>query len=97
MANFSASLQSAVDALTKAVSTLSPDDQTRVNYAVQELLPVIADELEAVAAQYANRLPVFGGVADNFIKSAITGALDQALNDLAKAKDAIAASAPKAS
>jgi hypothetical protein len=87
----SAVLTGALDAVRDAVRALSPDDQTRVNYALTALEPVIADELDAVAGAYLKKLPVFGGVADDLVKSAVAKALDDGLAQLTAAKSAIGA------
>jgi hypothetical protein len=72
-----------------AIATLSPDDQTRVNYAFDALEPVVKDELDLVAATYLHKLPVFGGIADAIVKDAIGKALDEGLSQLTAAKSKI--------
>ena len=86
----SQALQNAIQEVHSAVATLSPDDQTRVNYALQALEPVLADELNRVAATYLAKLPVFGGLADGLVKGAINQVLEDGLAQLTAAKAAIA-------
>ena len=84
-------LTTALQAVRGAIATLSPDDQTRVNYAFDALEPVVKDELDHVAATYLGRLPVFGGIADGIVKDAIGRALDEGLEQLTAAKSKIGA------
>jgi hypothetical protein len=77
--------------LRNAVATLSPDDQTRINYALTDLEPVIQDELDSVAATYLTKLPVFGGLADSIVKDAVAKALDAGLAELTAARSTIPA------
>lgn len=87
----SQALQDAVQVVRTAVASLSPDDQTRVNYALQALEPVLTDELNKVAATYLTKLPVFGSLADSLVKGAINNVLEDGLEQLTAAKAAIAA------
>ncbi len=87
----SAALNNVLANVRAAIATLPPDDQTRVNYAFNDLEPVLKDELDAVAAQYLNRLPLFGGIADGIVQGAINRALDEGLAQLTAAKAAIGA------
>lgn len=89
--NPSDALASAMTAVRGAIATLSPDDQTRVTYAFDALEPVLKDELDAVAASYLGKLPVFGGVADGIVKDAIGKALDEGLAQLTTAKSQLGA------
>ena len=82
-------LTTALQGLRGAIATLSPDDQTRVNYAFEALEPVVKDELDRVAAAYLGKLPVFGGIADGIVKDAIGKALDDGLAELTAAKTQI--------
>ena len=84
-------LTTALQTVRGAIATLSPDDQTRVNYAFDALEPVVKDELDLVASTYLQKLPVFGGIADGIVKDAIGKALDQGLAELTAAKTAVAA------
>ena len=85
----SEALTSALGAVRGAIATLSPDDQTRVNYAFEALEPVLKDELDLVAATFLDKLPVFGAVADGIVKDAIGKALDEGLSQLTAAKSKI--------
>jgi hypothetical protein len=87
----SEALTTALQTLRGAIATLSPDDQTRVNYAFDALEPVVKDELDLVAATFLGKLPVFGGIADGIVKNAIGRALDEGLSDLTAAKSKIGA------
>jgi len=87
----SEALTTALQTLRGAIATLSPDDQTRVNYAFDALEPVVKDELDLVAATYLGKLPVFGGVADGIVRDAIGKALDEGLAQLTAAKSKIGA------
>ena len=87
----SEALTTALQTLRGAIATLSPDDQTRVNYAFEALEPVVKDELDLVAATYLDKVPVFGGIADGIVKDAISKALDQGLAELTAAKSKIGA------
>jgi hypothetical protein len=87
----SEALTTALQTLRGAIATLSPDDQTRVNYAFDALEPVVKDELDLVAATFLGKLPVFGGIADGIVKTAIGRALDEGLSDLTAAKSKIGA------
>ena len=87
----SEALTTALQTLRGAIATLSPDDQTRVNYAFEALEPVVKDELDLVAATFLSKLPVFGGIADAIVKNAIGRALDEGLSDLTAAKSKIGA------
>lgn len=84
-------LTAALQGLRGAIATLTPDDQTRVNYAFDALEPVLKDELDAVAASYLGKLPVFGGIADGIVKGAVAKALDEGLAQLTAAKTKIGA------
>jgi hypothetical protein len=68
------------DAIAKwraEVATLSPADQTRVQYAETDLLPLAVDLVKAFADAYLAKLPVFGGLAEG-----INRELDRAGADL---------------
>jgi hypothetical protein len=81
----------AIAAIRSAIATLPPDDQTRITYAIDALEPVLDDELDKVANSYLGKLPVFGGIADDIVKSAIGKALDEGLAQLTAAKSKIGA------
>ncbi len=87
----SEALTTALQTLRGAIATLSPDDQTRVNYAFEALEPVVKDELDLVAATWLDKVPVFGGIADGIVKDAIGKALDEGLAQLTAAKSKMAA------
>jgi hypothetical protein len=84
-------VQTALATVRDAMAGLSPEDQARVNYALQALEPVIADEFDKAAATYIDKLPVFGGIADDLVKAAVSKALEDGLAQLTAAKSAIGA------
>ena len=87
----SEALTTALQTLRGAIATLSPGDQTRVNYAFDALEPVVKSELDLVADSYLQKLPVFGGIADDVVKNAVGKALDEGLAQLTAAKSKIGA------
>jgi hypothetical protein len=89
-ASFSASLNNALANLRAAIGALSADDQQRVMYALNDLEPVLKDELDALADKGTKTLPVFGSFADSLVKGAVNKALDDALAQLNAAKSTLA-------
>lgn len=81
----------AIQEVRNAVATLSPDDQRRITYAVADLEPVIADELDKVAAAYLAKMPVFGPMADALVKNAIAAGLAEAESQLTAVKTSVGA------
>ena len=65
-------LDSAVAALKAEIASLTPDEQTRINYALTDLLPLVAELIEGAAHPYLAKIPFVGGV--------IEGAVDAGIN-----------------
>ena len=66
-------LDSALAAFKAELATLTPDEQTRITYALTDLLPLIAELAEGAAHPYLAKIPLVGGmiegVADNAINA----------------------------
>ena len=84
--------------LTNALSNMRTAIEAQPEPARGELMKaagwvedVVKTELDAVAARYLGRMPVFGGIADAIVQGAINTALDEGLAQLTAAKSALGA------
>lgn len=75
-------LDGALAAFHAVIATLAPADQTRVYYAISDVVPLGVDELTAVADLELRRIPLLGGFAVGFANSAIASAGQVVLSKL---------------
>ena len=64
-------IESALAAFKAELATLTPDEQTRINYALTDLLPLIAELAEGAAHPWFAKIPLVGGVIENAVDGAI--------------------------
>ena len=55
-------------------ATLTPVDQLRLDYLMQDGLPLIVDIIKAAAKPQVMKIPVIGGVADDAVNAALDAA-----------------------
>ena len=84
----SAALNNALSNLRTAIENQPEPARTDLMAALTYLEPAIKQDLDLVAAQFLNRIPLFGAIADQVIQGAMNTALDEGLAQLTAAKAA---------
>ena len=64
-------LESAAAAVRAQIASLTPDEQTRINYALTDLLPLVAELVEGAAHPYLAKIPFVGGVIEGALDAGI--------------------------
>lgn len=87
-----ANVVTALDNIKHAIDTtnMSTEDRTRVEYAIQDLEPVLADLVNSTVDLGTANIPVFGGLIGNVIKAGIDQTLQQIEQELTAAKVVVA-------